>query len=224
MNVERHFERELDKLNKMLIEMGSKVETMIHLAIQSLVERNGELASGIPALEQEVNHMQLQIDEAALRLLATQQPVAMDLRFLVTAMKINSELERVGDQACNVHESTQILLQYPPLKPLIDLPMMAQIAEHMVRESLDAFVKRDAIQAEAVIMEDDRVDALKDQVFRELLTYMMSDPASIQRALALILISRNLERIGDQAVTIAADVITMAAGRDVRHPQKERSG
>jgi phosphate transport system protein len=118
-------------------------------------------------------------------------------------MKINSELERVGDQAVNIYENTQLLLQQPPLKPLIDLPLMAQIAQHMLRESLDAFTERDPIQAEAVIMEDDRVDALKDQVFREVLTYMMSDPSTISRGITLILISRNLERIGDQAVNIA---------------------
>jgi phosphate transport system protein len=218
--MERHFEKELGQLNKKIIEMGSKAEEMIRLAIQALVERNMDLAARLPGLEQEVNHMQLDVDERALRLLATQQPMAIDLRFLVTAIKINSELERIGDQAVNIYESTQILLQRPTLKPLLDLPMMAEIAQAMLRESLDAFIKRDPLQAEAVIMEDDRVDAFKDQIFREVLTYMMSDPSTIQRAITLILISRNLERIGDQAVNIAEDVIYMVAGRDVRHPAK----
>ena len=220
--MERHFQKQLDDLNKKIIEMGSKAEEMIHIAIQSLVERNEQISARIPSMEQEVNHMQLDIDDMALRLLATQQPVAMDLRFLVTTMKINSELERIGDQAVNIYESTQILLREPPLKPLIDLPMMAEMAEKMVRESLDAFIKRDPIKAEAVIMEDDRVDALKDQIFRELLTYMIADTAAIPRALSLILISRNLERIGDQATNIAEDVIYMVAGRDVRHPGERK--
>lgn len=218
--MERHFEKELGQLNKKIIEMGSKAEEMIRLAIQALVERNMDLAARLPGLEQEVNHMQLDVDERALRLLATQQPMAIDLRFLVTAIKINSELERIGDQAVNIYESTQILLQRPTLKPLLDLPMMAEIAQAMLRESLDAFIKRDPLQAEAVIMEDDRVDDLKDQIFRELLTYMMSDPSTIPRALSLILISRNLERIGDQATNIAEEVIYMVEGKDVRHPKK----
>ena len=220
--MERHFQKELDNLDKKIIEMGSKAEEMIHIAIQSLVERNEQVSARIPSLEQEVNHMQIEVDDMALRLLATQQPVAMDLRFLVTTIKINSELERIGDQAVNIYESTQILLREPPLKPLIDLPMMAEMAEKMVRESLDAFIKRDPIKAEAVIMEDDRVDALKDQIFRELLTYMIGDTAAIPRALSLILISRNLERIGDQSTNIAEDVIYMVAGRDVRHPGERK--
>jgi phosphate transport system protein len=220
--MERHFEKELDVLKARIIDMGSKAKEMIHTAITALVDRKAELTDSVRSLEHEVNRMQLEIDDAALRLLATQQPVATDLRFLVTAMKINSELERIGDQAVNICDNTRILLQDPPLKPLIDLPLMAQLAEKMVGDSLEAFVKKDPIQAEAVIMEDDRVDGLKDQVLRELLTYMMSDPSTIRRALSLILISRNLERIGDQAVNIGEDVIYMAAGKDVRHPDKHR--
>jgi len=218
--MERHFQKELDNLNARIIEMGSRAEEMIRLAMQSLVERRAELASQVESLEHELNHMHLENDNFALRLLATQQPVAGDLRFLVTAIKINGELERVGDQAVNISENTQALLQSPPLKPLIDLPAMAELAEKMVRESHDAYVRRDAIQAEAVIMEDDKVDALKDQIFRELLTFMVADSTTIPRALSLILISRNLERIGDQAVNIAEDVIFMVAGKDVRHPRE----
>jgi phosphate transport system protein len=219
--MERHFAKDLDKLNASLIEMGGIAQRMIRDAIQALVSRDAAILDEVFALERRVNRMQVEIDEAALKLFATQQPVARDLRFLVTAMKLNAELERIGDQAVNIAEGTQMLLQGPPLKPLIDLPMMAETAEKMVSESLDAFVKRDIIQAEAVIMEDDRVDAFKDQIFRELLTYMMSDPASIPRAMALILISRNLERVGDQAVNIAEEVIYMVEGLDVRHPEKK---
>ena len=218
--MERHFEKELDHLNAKIIEMGAKADEMIRTAVQSLVERRGELLQRVFALEKDVNRLQLEIDEFALRLLATQQPVAADLRFLVAGMKINSELERIGDQAVNIAENTERLLQDPPLKPLIDLPIMAEHALKMVRESLESFIKRDPIEAKAVIMEDDRVDDLKDQIFRELLTYMMSDPSTIPRALSLILISRNLERIGDQATNIAEEVIYMVEGKDVRHPKK----
>lgn len=218
--MERHFVKEMDVLNGRIIAMGAKAVEMIHTAIQSLVDRRAEMAEAVLALEHQMNQMHVENDEFALKLLATQQPMAADLRFLVTAMKINSELERIGDQAVNVAESTQILLQQPPLKPLIDLPMMADQAEHMVRESLDAFVKRDPIRAEAVIMMDDRVDAFKDQIFRELLTYMMSEPSTIPRAITLVLVSRNLERIGDQAVNISEDIIYMAVGKDVRHPRE----
>ena len=146
--------------------------------------------------------------------------MAADLRFLVAAMKINGELERVADQAVNIAQQTGLLLKEPPLKPLIDLPAMAEEAMKMVRGSLDAYVKRDPLEAKGVIMADDKVDAYKDQIFRELLTYMMADPTSIPRALALILVSRNLERVGDHATNIAEDVIYMVQGVDVRHPDK----
>jgi phosphate transport system protein len=221
--VERHFEKALADLNMKIVEMGAKAVQMIEIAVQALAERRPELTAAIDPLEHEVDHMQIEIDDIALRLIATHQPVATDLRFLVTAMKINNELERIGDKAVNISENTHILLQQPPVKPLIDLPLMADLAKTMVRDSLDAFVKRDPIQAEAVIMRDDKVDALKDKVFADLLTFMIADPSTIQRALALILISRNLERIGDQAVNIAEDVIYMAAGRDVRHPGDRRN-
>ncbi len=218
--MERHFTKSLEHLNGKLVTMGATAETMIDKAIQALVERKAELIQEVYRLEEEVNALQVEVDEEALRLLATQQPMAADLRFLVAAMKINSELERIGDQAVNICENTELLLQYPPLKPLIDLPAMADAARKMVRESLDCFMKRDAIEAEKVIVEDDRVDDYKDQIFRELLTYMMSDPATIPRAMSLVLISRNLERIADQAVNIGEEVIYMVEGKDVRHPKK----
>ena len=221
--MERHFQKELDSLNARIIEMGSKAEEMIRLAMLSLVERKPELAEAVDALEHEVNLMHIEIDDRSLGLLATQQPMAMDLRFLVTGMKINSELERIGDQAVNISQHSQTIIQYPVLKPLIDLPVMAEVAKKMLRESLDSFVKRDPIEAEAVIMQDDRVDGLKNQIFRELLTYMMSEPPTIPTAMQLVLVSRNLERIGDQAVNIAEDVIYMALGRDVRHPREAKA-
>lgn len=219
--MERHFAKELEKLNESLIEMGQTAQRMIQDAVRALVQREEGILEEVFALERKVNHMQIEIDEAALQLFATQQPVARDLRFLVTAMKLNSELERIGDQAVNIAESTAGLLKEPPLKPLIDIPLMAELAQKMVSDSLEAFVKRDVLMAKAVIMADDRVDDLKDQIFRELLTYMMADAKAIPRALTLILISRNLERIGDQATNIAEEVIYMVEGRDVRHPEKQ---
>jgi phosphate transport system protein len=218
--MERHFDKSLDHLNRKIIEMGTVAETMIGRAVQALAERRMDMTDEVFALESRINHMQIELDEEALRLLATQQPVAADLRFLVAAMKINGELERIGDQAVNVCESTRILLQQPPLKPL---PMMTETAQKMVRESLNAFVTRDTALAKTVIGEDDRVDNFKDQIFRELLTYMMSEPSTIPRAMSLVLISRNLERIGDQATNIAEEVIYMVEGKDVRHPDKTES-
>jgi len=221
--MERHFDKSLDHLNRKIIEMGTVAETMIGRAVQALAERRMDMTDEVFALESRINHMQIELDEEALRLLATQQPVAADLRFLVAAMKINGELERIGDQAVNVCESTRILLQQPPLKPLVILPMMTETAQKMVRESLNAFVTRDTALAKTVIGEDDRVDNFKDQIFRELLTYMMSEPSTIPRAMSLVLISRNLERIGDQATNIAEEVIYMVEGKDVRHPDKTES-
>ena len=223
---QRPFDKGLEDLKKKLIHMAALTETMIDKAIGELVSRDESQASKIPEYEDEVNRIQIEIDEVALTLLATQQPVASDLRFIVAATKINSELERIGDLVINITENAHILLSQPPLKPLIDIPRMADLSRQMVRESLQAFLAGDALLAHSVIMTDDQVDALKEQVLRELLTYMMSDPRSIERAIALILISRHLERIGDHATNIAEDVIYMIQGRDVRHPRlrKDRPG
>jgi phosphate transport system protein len=221
---QRQFDRDLEELKKKLIRMASLAETMIDKAIGELVSHDERLAEKVPEYEKELNRLQIEIDEAALTLLATQQPVANDLRFIVAATKINGELERIGDLVINITENVHVLAQHPPLKPLIDIPRMADLARQMVRDSLDAFIRGNALQAQSVIMADDQIDALKDQVLRELLTYMIADPHAIERSLALILISRHLERIGDHAVNIAEDVIYVIQGRDVRHPKtpKER--
>jgi phosphate transport system protein len=166
--------------------------------------------------------MQIEIDDRCLRLLALQQPMASDLRLITAAMKINADLERIGDQAVNIAEQAVRLLAHPPLKPLTDIPRMAEIAERMTRESLDAFVRKDAQLARSILARDDEVDQLKDQVFRVLLTYMMADPGTIERALGLILISRHLERIADHATNIAEDVIFVVEAKDVRHHHEER--
>ena len=213
----QHFEAELGALRNQLLRMGGLVEERVHRAVQSLVVRREEEARRIVATDGEVNDLQLDIDERCLRLLATQAPLAGDLRLITSAMKINADLERIGDQAVNIAENVIRLLPHPPLKALIDVPRMAELAEKMTRDSLDAFVRKDVELARSVLGRDDEVDAFKDQVFRVLLTHMMADPGTIERALTLILISRNVERIADHATNIAEDVIFMVEARDVRH-------
>jgi phosphate transport system protein len=212
-----HFESEMQALKSQLLTMGGLVENRIHRAVDSLIHRKEAEAQKVIASDVEINDLQIEIDERCFKILATQTPVAVDLRFIAAAMKINSDLERMGDQAVNIAENTLKCLGQPPLKPFIDLPRMAALAQEMTRDSLDAFVRRDAVLARDVLRRDDTVDDLKDQVFRELLTYMMADPGTIERALSLILISRNLERVADHATNIAEDVIFMVEAKDVRH-------
>ena len=216
-----HFEDELQRLKARLLNMAGLVEERAHQAIRALVERRAELAQKVIAGDKEINELQIDIDDRALKLLALQNPLASDLRLITAAMKINADLERIGDQAVNIAEHTQKLLRLPLLKPLIDIPRMAEMAEGMVRDSLDAFVNKDAELARRVLARDDDVDSLKDQLFRELLTYMMADPATIERALALILVSRSIERIADHATNIAEDVVFVVEAKDVRHHHEE---
>lgn len=212
-----HFEAELAGLRNLLLTMGGMVEERVHRAVQALIHRREEEAQRVIIADKDVNDLQMAIDDRCLRLLATQSPLASDLRLITSAMKINADLERIGDQAVNIAESVVALIPQPSLKPLIDIPRMAEVAEKMIRDALDAFVRKDAALARDVLRRDDEVDELKDQVFRELLTYMMADPGTIQRALWLILISRNLERVADHATNIAEDVIFITEARDVRH-------
>jgi phosphate transport system protein len=215
--MERHFEDDLRALKNRLLSMGALVEERVRQAVQALMERRPELAEEVIAGDQEVNDLQIEIDDRCVKLLALQQPAASDLRLITSALKINDDLERIGDQAVNIAENVIKVLPQPPLKPLIDIPRMAEIAQSMTRDALDSFVRKDAEMARGVLKRDDEVDQLKDQVFRELLTYMMADPGTIQRALALILISRNIERIADHATNIAEDVIFLVEAKDVRH-------
>ena len=216
-----HFEEEMQALKNRLLNMGALVEERVHDATNALIERRLDTAERIIASDQDVNDLQIEIDERCLRLLALQQPMASDLRLITAAMKINADLERIGDQAVNIAEQAARILAHPPLKPIIDLPRMAEISERMTRESLDAFVRKDAKLARSILARDDEVDQLKDQVFRVLLTYMMADPGTIERALGLILISRHLERIADHATNIAEDVIFLVEAKDVRHHHEE---
>jgi phosphate transport system protein len=217
-----HFEEELQALKTRLLNMGALVEERVHQATFALIERRPDAIDRVIAGDQDVNDLQIEIDDRCLKLLALQQPMASDLRLITAAMKINADLERIGDQAVNIAENAARILSHPPLKPLIDLPRMAEIAQRMTRDSLDAFVRRDPELARNILARDDEVDQLKDQVFRVLLTYMMADPATIERALGLILISRNLERIADHATNIAEDVIFVVEAKDVRHHHEER--
>jgi phosphate transport system protein len=214
--MERRFENDLQALRERLLAMGSIAEAMIHKSIKALVDRDEALVQTVLAQEEEMDLLCIEIDDRAFTLLALQQPMASDLRFLVGSIKINSDLERIADQAVSIALRARALITQPQVKPLIDIPRMAVLAQDMVRKSLDAFVRRDPELARAVIDGDDAVDSLRDQVFRELLTYMMADAATIPRALALILVSRNLERIADHATNIAEDVIYIVRGEDVR--------
>jgi phosphate transport system protein len=215
--MKKHYSEQLAGLRELVLRMGGLVEQMTRRVVQSLVERNVGLLAEVRAMETQVNQLHIDIDEACIELIALRQPAAADLRFIAAAMKINADMERIGDQAINMVERAEVLLTVPPLKPLIDIPRMADIAQEMLKASLDAFVTGDDALAYATILKDDEVDQLKDQIFRELLTFMMSDPTTIPRAMELILVSRHLERIGDHATNICEDVIFMVKGKDVRH-------
>ena len=216
---ERRFDKELEDLKGKLLHMAAIAEVMIDRAIRELVTRDASVAEPIPGYENQLNRMQIQIDEDVVTLLATQQPVASDLRFILTAARVNTDLERIGDLVINIMQNVRILIVQPPLKPLIDIPRMAELARKMVHDSLHALVRGDVLLAQSVIMADNEVDALKDQIIRDLTTYMASDAKAIERALALILISRHLERIADHSTNIAEDVIYLVQGHDVRHPR-----
>ena len=213
----RHFQEELEQLKQRLLEMGGLAEDRVRTAVQSLISRDMGMVETVLAGDGPINRLHIEIDSRCFTLLALHQPMAVDLRAIVSAVKINTDLERVGDLAINIAEAGVRYLKHPPVKELVDIPRMASIAERMLRDSLDAYVRRDIAMAEAVLNEDDALDALKTQVFRELLTYMLSDPTKIEPALDLVLVSRHLERIGDHATNIAEDVIFMVSARDVRH-------
>ncbi len=215
--VTRHFQDELEQLKARLLEMGGLAEEHVRLAVQGLVKRDRPVLDRVLVADEAVNRLHLEVDNRCFKLLALYQPMAADLRTIVSAVKINADLERVGDLAVNIAEAARRYAGHPPVKKLIDIPLMADIAQTMLRDALDSFVRRDVDLAQHVLDEDDRLDALKTQVFRELLTYMLQDPTTIEPALDLILVSRHLERIGDHATNVAEDVIFIVSARDVRH-------
>lgn len=220
--MQRHFDEELEKLKEKILKMSSLVEKAIHLSIKALVDRESELAQQIIKSDDQVNMLEIEIDEFSLKLLALRQPQAGDLRLITSIMKINNDLERIGDLAVNISERTMELLKFPIVKPLIDIPRMAEIAQGMVKDSLDAFVNRDSKLARSVCERDDKVDNLNDHILRELLTYMLQDPKTIERAVDLILVGRNLERIADHATNICEDVIYIVDGKTIKHHIEER--
>jgi phosphate transport system protein len=213
----RRFTEELEALKSRLLAMGGLAEERLRLSLQALVDRNHALLADVIAGDSRVDQLQMEIDDRCFTLLALYQPVAVDLRTIVSVLKINADLERVGDLAVNIGEAAQRYLSQPPVKPLIDLPRMGHLALKMLREALDAFVSRDVSLAQTVLTQDDWVDAFKNQIFRELLTYMLGDRRTIEPSVDLILISRHLERVGDHATNIAEDVIFIVDARDVRH-------
>ena len=222
----RHYEMELVELKEKILLVGGMVEEMIGSAMRSLLDRDPVLARQVIEMDPKVDASELDVDHLCLNLLALRQPAASDLRFIATALKIVTDLERIGDLAVNIAERSIELNEEPPLKPYIDIPRMASAAAGMVRQSLDAFVKRDSFMARQVLRADAAVDDLNVQLFRELLTYMIEEPKNVSRALRITFIAKYLERVADHATNIAQMVIFMCEGRDVRHPgaQKRAGG
>jgi len=215
--VVRHFQEQLEQLQARLLEMGGLAEERVRAAIQALSDRDVDLIDQVLEGDEPINELHVEIDSRCFKLLALHQPMATDLRAIVAAVKINTDLERVGDLAVNIAEAAKRYATHPPVKKLVDLPQMGNIAQAMLRDALDAFVRRDTTLAHQVLDEDDRLDELKTKIFHELLAYMLNDRTTVEPSLDLILISRHLERIGDHATNIAEDVIFMVSALDVRH-------
>ena len=222
MEAVRHFQAALDQLRERLLQMGGLAEERVRDAVEALVRRDDGLIARVLTGDEPLNALHIDIDDRCFRLLALHQPMASDLRTIVAAVKINTDLERVGDLAVNIAEAAKRYVQHPPVKQLVDIPRMGKIAQAMLRDALDAYVRRDRALAQSVLDSDDQLDALKSQVFRELLTYMLHDPSTIEPALDLVLVSRHLERIGDHATNVAEDVIFMVSAEDVRHHPASR--
>jgi phosphate transport system protein len=215
----RHFQDDLDTLKERLLAMGGLAEERVKESVRGVKERDHAALDAVLSGDEPINDLHMEVDDRCFKLLALHQPMAADLRVIVAAVKINTDLERVGDLAVNIAEAGKRYLQHAPVKPLIDIPRMGDLAQKMLRDALDAFVRRDMQLAEAVLAADDTLDSLKTQIFRELLTYMLQAPETIEPALDLILISRHLERIGDHATNVGEDVIFILSAKDVRHHQ-----
>ncbi len=215
--IQRHFDEELSELKATLLRMAGLAEEAIQQVIKALVDRDAVQAEKIRTGDHAINMLEIDVDELCLRILALRKPNAGDLRFVTSAMKINADLERIGDLAVNIAERTLNLLRFPQLKPLIDIPHMARIAQRMLNDSLTAFIDGNSALARDVCKRDDEVDQLNDQIFRELLTYMIQDPQAIERAVDLLLIARHLERIADHSTNICEDVIYLVDGRTIKH-------
>ena len=220
----REYEQELRRLREQLLLMGAKVEEMIRGSIRALVERETAVAEQMIAFDRKINQLELEIDELCMQILARRQPVASDLRFITMALKLVTDLERIGDLGVNICERVVELNAEPPLKPYVDMPNMAREVQEMLHEALDAFVAADADRAQRVIVRDRNVDAYYGQIFRELLTYMMEDPRNIFRATRLQSIAKYLERIGDHVTNLGEMVVFMVKGKDIRHGGRQDGG
>ena len=218
-HTDKAFEQDLRDLREKLLAMGAKVEHLIAQSMKALTERDSPLAEKVVAADKDVNRLEVEIDELCRRILALRQPAASDLRLITTALKIVTDLERIGDLAVNIAERSMDLNQVPPLAPYVDTPRLAELAQQQVKKSLDAFVSGDVNKAEEVLQGDDLLDALFLKIFNELLAYMMEDSKNIRRATALMFIAKHLERIGDHAMNVAEMVVYMVRGKDIRHPR-----
>jgi phosphate transport system protein len=218
-HTDKAFEQDLRDLREKLLAMGAKVENLIAQSMKALTERDSALAEKVVAADKDVNRLEVEIDELCRRILALRQPAASDLRLITTALKIVTDLERIGDLAVNIAERSMDLNQVPPLAPYVDTPRLAELAQQQVKKALDAFVSNDVAKAEEVLKGDDLLDALFLKVFNELLAYMMEDSKNIRRATALMFIAKHLERIGDHAMNVAEMVVYMVRGKDIRHPR-----
>ena len=216
-HTDKKYEEDLKKLREEILYMGGLVEDQIQKAVKSLVDRDSELAKIIIERDHEVNRLDVEIDELCIRLLALHQPAGKDLRFITTGLKITTDLERIGDMSVNTCERALELNQEPQLKPYIDIPRMARIAQRMIRESLDAFVREDTSLALKVCKDDEEIDQLNSQIFREVITFMIEDPHTINRAMKISSISKYLERMADHATNIAEMVVFMVDGKMIRH-------
>lgn len=219
--MERHVDAELDEIRQQILRMGGEAEEMLQRVTRALVERRSEEAQEVRRLDDRVDELEIEIDHSIYLVMARQQPTAVDLRFLIAATRIIHELERVADTAKNIAKSVLKLNDQPPLKPYIDLPRMSELAVKMVQASLDAFTSGDADMARQVIKSDLRIDELYDQVYRELLTFMIEDPKTVSRGLEILNIARNIERAADHAVNMAEDVVFHVEAADIRHPRDE---
>jgi phosphate transport system protein len=217
----RQFTIELEELNQKLLQMGGMVESAIHRSVRALLEQDRELAEEVIRDEPKINRMEMEIDGKVTRLLALRQPVARDLRFLTAALKINNDLERIGDLANHIAERSLSLMHHPLVKPMTDIPKMASLVQSMLLKCLEAFVNGDADLAHTVLLSDAEVDQVRDGVYKELLEIMQRDPGVLTAAIDLIFVARNLERIGDHATNIAEDVVFLVKGIDVRHHAEE---
>lgn len=217
----RHYEKELQDVKQGLVYLGALTEKAIEDATTALLDRDSGLAETVIEGDDIIDRLDEEIEEKCIRLLALRQPAARDLRFITTAIKINGHLERIGDMAVTISRKVLELNEEPQLKPYIDLPRMSEISRNMIRKSLDALIREDKYLAEEVRCEDEVVDRLNEQIFRELLTFIMEDPRTTHRALLIMQISKNLERISDHATSIAKNVIYMVTGENVRHSQAD---